>query len=421
MIKRIKEICNKFNSTGFIHLMGSSVINKVLGFVSSFILIRIIPKESYGIYANADNILGLFCVLEGLSMTSTFLQFGCTNTGKMKNQIWSFCFYSSVLFQVFLCISILITGLFVPIKIIGTNKLLVLMAFLPLFRIIRDMQQIYLRTESKNQIFAYSNTFSTIVTVILSCSLSFFFFEKGLIVSGYIAAIISIAFLYVKGQIKFPKLDFSLGKTEKKKILKFAIVSTINNSTSSIMYILDTFILGLVVAQSTVTASYKVATKIPTALSFIPVCLMTYIYPYFAKHKDDKNWCLKNFKKILFMFGLFNFAICLILIVFSEPIIRLFFGSQYIDAKIPFCILCTNYSVQSTFNKFSGQLLVSQEKLGFNTFMGFASSALNTILNLILIPMYGSTGAAIATLIVSLFTGMPKTIYLYKLLKQKNN
>ena len=48
-----------------------------------------------------------------------------------------------------------------------------------------------------------------------------------------------------------------------KKIIKFSTVCVINNSTSTIMYLLDTFVLGIVVANSAVTASYKVAQKFP--------------------------------------------------------------------------------------------------------------------------------------------------------------
>ena len=84
MFKKLSSIITKFKNTGIVHLFGSSVINKVLGFVSSFILVRLIPKADYGVYSNADNIISMFCIFEGLGMTTTWLQFGCTKTGKEK-------------------------------------------------------------------------------------------------------------------------------------------------------------------------------------------------------------------------------------------------------------------------------------------------------------------------------------------------
>lgn len=180
------------------------------------------------------------------------------------------------------------------------------------------------------------------------------------------------------------------------------------------MHLLDTFILGIVIASSTVTASYKVASKIPTALAFIPTCLMTYIYPYFAKHKDDGKWCLTNYKKVICGFGLFNLAVAGILVAFAPTVIRIIFGVQYLDAIIPFRLLCVNYALQATFT-ISGQLIVSQEKLLFNTLMGIVSGMLNTALNLVLIPQYASAGAAIATVATTTIIGIVSTAYLTKL------
>lgn len=410
---------DKLSKGGFYHLFGSSVINKVLSFMSSVIIVRLIPKSEYGVYSNADNILGMFCLLEGFGMVTTFLQFGCTNTGEKKQQIWRFCFWFSVIFQCILSISIFIASLTAKFSIPGTGYLLMLMSFLPIPRLVRDMQQVYLRTECKNQAFAYSNTFSTAVTVVLSCGLSVFFLEKGLIAATYISSIATIIYIVKVHKVSLPvRVKGSLPGKEKKKILKFATVCVINNSTSSVMYLLDTFILGIVVATSTVTASYKVATKIPTALNFIPVCVMTYIYPKFAQKKDDKQWCYRNYKKVLAAFGIFNLLSVGTLIMMAPIVIKLVFGAQYMDCLIPFRLLCVNYIIQATFGTVSGQLLVSQEKLRMNTIVGFGSSILNTCLNLWLIPIFSSTGAAIATLVVTCLSSLVTTIYLWSTLKK---
>ena len=89
--EKIHNILKKFKRTGFVHLFGSSVINNILAFVSSFILVRLIPKADYGVYANADNILGLFCIFEGFGMASTWLQYGCTRNLRIYFRI--FCIY----------------------------------------------------------------------------------------------------------------------------------------------------------------------------------------------------------------------------------------------------------------------------------------------------------------------------------------
>ena len=414
MFKKLSSIITKFKNTGIVHLFGSSVINKVLGFVSSFILVRLIPKADYGVYSNADNIISMFCIFEGLGMTTTWLQFGCTKTGKEKENTWSFCFYFSIFFQVILCVVIALTGRFIHFGIQGTGKMLIYMSFLPLFRLISEMQRIYMRTEMMNKEYAHVNTVSAIITVMLSISFSILLLANGLILSGYFVSIVTILFISLKYKIKLPKHKNNLQSSEKKELIKFSLVCTINNSTSSLMYILDTFILGIVIAQSTVTASYKVASKIPVALAFIPACLMIYIYPYFAKHSNDKRWCKKNFRRVVLGMGAFNFSLVAVFILFASPIIKLIFGAKYLDAVPAFRILCLNYAVQSTFRNIPGQLLITQKKLGFNTLTGVVSGLLNTSLNILLIPRFSSNGAAMATLIVSALVGLANMIYITK-------
>ena len=409
MSNRIKSLSQRLFRTGFYHIFGSGIINKVLSFVSSFALVRIIPKEAYGVYGNADNILSIFCIFEGLGFVTSFLQFGTTSKGEDKKNIWSYSFYFSTMFQMLLCVVILFTGLFIPMKMEGTNTLLVAMAFIPLPRLIRDLMQTYLRTELNNKLYAKSNTFSTVVTVVLSISLSVFLKEYGLIIANYISAVAAIIYILCKKAVRLPGRKNTLERPFKKKIIKFSLIATLNNSTSSIMYLLDTFVLGIVVASSVVTASYKVATKIPTALTLITTCVITYIYPYFAKNKNDKKWCWSHYKKVVLALGLFNFALVGLLVAFAPLIIKIFFGAQYLDAVVPFRLLCANYFVHSTFGTVPGHLLVSQEKLGINTFSGFFGSALNTVLNLLLIPLMASAGAALATLIVSTVIASIKT------------
>lgn len=417
LIIKAKSLIKKLGSSGFMHLFGSSVVNKVLAFVSSFILVRLIPKSDYGIYANADNILGLFCIFEGFGMTSTWLQYGCTRKEKEKENTWSYCFYFSVIFQVFLCIAIILTGKFVRFGIEGTGPILIAMSLLPLFRLISEMQRIYLRTEMMNKQYAYVNNFSTVVTVVFSILLSLFFLVNGLVAANYISSIATIIFVILAYKIRLPRFKNNLEKKDKLELIKFSFVCMVNNSTSSLMSLLDTFILGIVIAQSTVTASYKVASKVPTALFFIPVCVMTYIYPYFAKNAHNKKWCISNFKKVILLFGLFNAVVAIGLIVLAPFIVNLLFGAQYNDSITAFRILCANYAVQSTFKMVPGQLLVSQKKLGFNTFTGVLSGVVNTGLNLLLIPKCSSNGAAMATLLVSMLVGFMNMIYITKVFK----
>ena len=175
---------------------------------------------------------------------------------------------------------------------------------------------------------------------------------------------------------------------------------------SQLIYLLDVFVLGIIDPHETILASYKVATIIPTAMSFIPSSIVVFIYPYFAEHKDDKKWCLYNYKRLLRGMAGFNALLSAILIILAPFIVRTFFGSDYIDTVSAFRILIVGYFFSSTFRVIAGNLLVTQRKLIFNLVLCVTTSLANVILNFGFIQKWGSIGAAIATVLVVSVSGI---------------
>lgn len=56
LIVRIKTLVSKLRASGFFHVFGSTVINKIVVFASGLILVRILSKADYGVYTYANNI-----------------------------------------------------------------------------------------------------------------------------------------------------------------------------------------------------------------------------------------------------------------------------------------------------------------------------------------------------------------------------
>ena len=188
----------------------------------------------------------------------------------------------------------------------------------------------------------------------------------------------------------------------------------LNNGISQMMYLLDVFVIGIVAADETILAAYKVATVIPTALTFIPASLVTYIYPYFAEHRNDGAWCLGRYKIILRYFGLLNLCISGILVVLAPYIIPIIFGVKYNDAEtiLIFRLLAVNYFFSGTFRVIAGNLLVTQRKLRFNSFVAIVSGCINVTADFILISKMGARGAAVATILVVVFSAVMNTSYI---------
>ncbi len=409
-------------STGFFHIFGGNVLNKILGFLSSVILVHILTKQEYGIFTYSWNIYNVIMILSGMGIASGLLQICSEKGGELgfSQSVLNYSVKQGVKFNGILCIILLLLSLFAPLTVRGANNVLLMLCLLPMLQVLYDLSICYLRSQKRNQEYVGVTVINTVFFLFISSCCAFYLKEKGLII-GYYASYIA-AILYAIFAINVPlfsnKVGVDLEIQEKRLLLKISIISMCNNGLSQLLYLLDILVIGIIVADESVLASYKVGTIIPMALSFIPNSLITYVYPFFAEKRQDKKWCWKRYKQIVFNFGLFNFGICIFLYILAPWIVPVFFGKEYHDSIIIFQMLSLNYFISGTFRVISGNLLVTQRKLKFNLLVASISGTINVIGDVLLIYFYGSIGAAIVTITVTLISSILSTVYLIYTLTQ---
>ena len=400
--------------TGFFHIFGSSVINKIIAFMSSVVLVRILTKAEYGVFTYAWNIYSIILIFNGMGIESGVLQVSSEHSGDTEfgDRASNYGIRYGVKFDLILVAIILLIGLFAPLKIEASREILCMLCLLPMSQILFQMTTTYLRAQKRNQEFARLTVLNTALIFVVSAGCAFIFREKGLVFGYYAAYLSSFAVGFLIYHVRIFNNSESLEDRERKGLLKIAAISMVNSGLSQLMYLLDVFVLGIVDPQETLLASYKVATMIPSALAFIPLALITYLYPYFAEQRGDGNWCLKRYKQIGLGLGGLNLVISGILFAGAPLIIRLLFGEQYLDAVPVFRILSVNYFFSGTFRILSGNLLVTQRKLKFNLLVAIVSSLTNVVADYFFIQWWGSIGAALATVLVVFVSSVLSTIYL---------
>ena len=425
MIEIVNKSMNRLKNTGFFHIFGSTLINKILGFLSNFIVVRLIEKSAFGTYTYANNILSFIMIMSGLGMVSGVFQLCSENIGKRHEieKIYAYGCKIGVGFNLLISVIIIIVAEFYTLPIPAANHLLLLMALTPVINILFEFQQIYLRTDLKNREYSYASMINTALLLLFSVIGSLFFKEKGLIYARYIAYILSSIIIYKVFKTPIIMIKDKIATETKKILYRIAIISMLNNGLSQVLYLLDIFVLGMVVVDENIIASYKVATVIPTALYFIPSAVCTYVYPYFAMNKDNKEWVVNSYKKLTIGMFVFNLLVAAGLSLTAPIIISLFFGEQYLDTVICFRILILGYFFNGTFRGIAGNLLVTQRRLKFNLFEGLVSGLCNLVGNIVLIPRLGSIGAAYTTLAVMIISSVLSSgyfIYVLKNIKIRN-
>ncbi len=408
---------------GFLHIFSASVINKILQFCSSILLIRFLPKEEYGQYSYAGNILGLFLLVEGLGVCSGLLQYASENIkDERKLSYVKLSFKYGISFDVLLAFSVFVFTLFFKLPIDGSSKILRWMFLIPLLTLFFNIIETYLRASLKNLQYSILSVMNTILVLIFSIIGVLLYNVWGVIIGRYIAYIITdiVAFFIIKR-------DFSLMKSitlpeinERKTFLKYSIVCMLSNSISGLLYLIDTFFVGLIVKDSSIVATYKTATLIPFAINFIPASVMTFAYPYFAKINNDKQAFKKYYNTLLFYMGILNAFISAFLIILAPLIIKIIFGNNYSDALVPFRILSLGYFFAGTFRILSGNLIAAIKKVKINFYSAIISGLANILLDIVFILWWGATGAAISTVCIFILDGTISTLYMYYFLYKKH-
>lgn len=412
MHKLVIEKTSLLTHIGFFYVFGSNVLNRAVAFLSNIILVRIITKTEYGIFAYAWNIYSLLFLFNGMGMDSGVLQLA-SERGSDETYTGSVLGYGiqfGLIFNAFLALIILSIGVIAPLKIEAGRNLLIALSVLPLIQLTNGLMICYLRARKRNDDFAKLNTISAMLTASMSIIFAYMFHEKGLIISYYLTGV-TVLFLGIKLYNIPVFTENNLAYNDRKHLIKIAFTSMCCNMLSQLLYLLDIFVLSIVDPQETIIASYKVATTIPAALSFIPSSVVVCVYPYFAEHRQDKKWCLRKYTMLMIANAALNFLISCTLFLFAPILIDTIYGKHYLDCVPIFRILIINFFLAGSFRIVSGNLLASQRKLHITLLISFIASSVNVLADYFFIQKWGAVGAAYATVLVVIVSGVMSTSY----------
>ncbi|MEC4175719.1 oligosaccharide flippase family protein [Adlercreutzia sp. R7] len=417
----VKKILGRLLHTGFFHIFGAGTINKIISALLSIVVVRILSKEDFGIYSYVYNLISFFVLFNGLGATSALLQLGCE--AQSNGAIASVLRYATkvgVLFDLLLAVFVLIAS-FAPMGFPESSLLLRLYALYPFVIFLFDIRIMIFRIKLYNKQYAFITNIQTLLLALLSIAGALCWQVVGLIVGQYLAYILSGSIAWFVGmRLRVQEGEEADFDFDKKAYWKISVASSINNGLGSALTLVGVFFVGLFCGNETAVAEYKVATTIPFALLFIPSAVVTYLYPYFVKHRDDVEWSLSRYLQ-LSMVGLAAYGSVVVLFcVFGGSIVSLVFGSQYESATQAFRIIMIGFFVTAALRQPTGNLLVTQRRLWFNTATGVISLLVCCAACAALIPIWGIEGAAWAytfSMIAGALCSVP--YYIFVLLKKR--
>lgn len=401
LLARLRGLAGKLLRTGFFSVFFSNVLCRVLTFIGGMIIVRVLSKGDYGAYTYINNCYSMLMLLNDLGCAVAAMQFCNENyRDPEKSSAWfSYGFKRGVLFSAATSLLLLASPLFYPFKTPEAAGLTRLLCLMPILNTVNSFLLTNLRVRLENTRFAAVNIFQTFIHYLVILPMSYWIGVTGAVLSNYVISLLVLLFSLVVSRklLNFSWRDDILKAGEKKSFLKLAFGSQLNNGAAQALMLLDVFLIGLVIGNDEIISSYKVATTIPSALTFIPASIMVYICPYFARKNQDQVWVRRSYFKLTLGSAALNCVITLGSILVAPWVVPLIFGGQYADTVPCFIVLMIGYFFNATFQVPSQNVIYTQRKVRVNIIITFLSGAANCVLDIVMILRYGSIGAAWAT------------------------
>ena len=219
-------------------------------------------------------------------------------------------------------------------------------------------------------------------------------------------------YIAVKKRLSKPKFELDMDFCKKITLasLPFALTSLFSLVLSSIDMVMITNMVSNY-ANGIYSAAYKLTSVFVTFYGVYSAVVFPVMSRYY---KNEKNLLVVSFEKSVKYLMLIFIPLSFAVMVYSQEIVVLFFGQEFLAASSPLSILMWTVSL-TILGGVCSNLLNASHKEKYVTLILMASAIFNTIANLIIIPKYSYNGAALTTITTDII-GTSLFIYLsYKL------
>jgi len=260
---------------------------------------------------------------------------------------------------------------------------------------------------SKNQIlkssfYKFSFNFLRAGILIISISIFDFDFYKSLIIYSTFILFYSIVLFFIESKnFNFMPFNFLKNIENFMKILRFGLPTMISTFLVFFLIFFDRFILTRYL-DSQALSSYILNSNIALNASFIGTLVGFALFPALSNNLN-KN---VHSEDILIRYLLFFFGLAIpfiVMIYYFYPYFYYLYGSrEFLIDRVTMTMLVIGYSLYGLFMILS-YLIYVHKGSKFSVKVTFLGMIINVILNLLLVPIYGVSGAVISLITSFLF------------------
>lgn len=407
MLDKIKQLTKDTAVYGI-----STILGRFFGFILTPFYTHVLPdKGEMGIYNNYYAAIAFLNVVFIYGMDAAFMKYASLNSGETKKKVFSTALIAVTVTTIILSVALyflqnsFMSYLDIPGKylLIDPERFYRFFYYL-IFILILDTVTIipfaYLRLERKSKKFALIR----LINIVVNLLLNLFFFIKlkwgmeSIFVANLIASLLNLVLL---APDILQNLVLKIDKEYLRKMFWFGVPYLPASLSATIVQVINRPMVEKLTDYETLgvfSASYKLGT-----LMMLVVMMFQFAWqPFFLSNAKEKN-AKEIFSKVLTLFLLFTSLLWIVISLFIDDVMKMkIFGisiyqERYQDGLVIVPIILLGYLFNGIYYNFQAGIYIEEKTKYFPIVTG-AGAIVNVVANLLLIPVWGIVGAALATL-----------------------
>ena len=380
-----------------IWLFSANLLRLFGGFIVGIWLARYLGAEDFGLLNYG---LSLFIIFDSLA------SFGMK--GVLTKEFVNFNHRHNEIFTISFVIRI-VTSLFIVLLGAGflayLNDFKYLIAFIILLKLLFNPFKVlesYYEALVKSKFYAialivsYSLRLLATITAI-NLNMDILIFAYILVLEDVILVIILAYYFIIQGG-RFKRLRKAFTISLARKLMNQSYPLIIS-SLGATLYLKIDQVMVVELVNEAEGGIYAAASRFSSIFNFIPVVIISSIFPLIIRYKKENSYSYKELlKRLNAFFFIVSGLMALFISLFSKNIILITYGQNYLSAAGIISI-----HIWTIFFVFSQQILskwlIVEELTQISMLRHLLGLVVNLVLNFILIPSYGGLGAATASLV----------------------
>ena len=369
----------------------SNFLVKSIGFITIPIFTRMLSKAEFGQYNNFTAWLSLFQSFITLNLGATLISARYDFEKEFDSYILSILAFVSFSGLVWVVIYFLFPGYAESILALDARYFVILVVYV-IFYLCIDLYQVRERYYYEYKVTVALSVLLSVLTALLSVLFVYTFSDRllgrilGQVLPVLLLGACCLFFFLKKGRevhFKYLKYAFPIALP----YVLHGLSMTVLNSMDRVM------ITQFCGAES--TAIYSLAYTCGTIITLLAMSINTAYSPWMAEQLNDNNFTAirKVSKKYILFFMYISMGIMLI----SPEILYILGGKEYVDAVYVLAPVSMGCVCQYVYTMFVNVEQFKKKTVGM-AFGSVSAAALNFVLNLVFIPMFGYLAAAYTTL-----------------------